>query len=87
MRIDYNKLPVKYALEVYQELPGYPTAQDKKYILLRVLEEANLLETPFSSKDVWKGMKNCIPTLESLEEFLASLENDEECKVVKEKKL
>jgi len=42
MKINRRKLPVKYSLEIYQDLSGYPTHQDLEYILLCSIEERGL---------------------------------------------
>lgn len=70
MRIDDSKLPIKYALGVFQKLPGYPSHQDLEYNLLRYLEERDHLGKPFKPEQLWHGFKNWVPTMNDLKGFL-----------------
>lgn len=73
MRINNSKLPIKYVLEVFQSLPGYPSQRDLEYMLLRYLEERDHLEKPFKPEQLWHGFKNLVPTINDLKEFLERL--------------
>lgn len=73
MKTNRDKLPVKYALEIYQEIDGYPTHIDLIYILIRTLEENNLINIEFSPENVWVDLKKCIGTLPKLHDFLQNL--------------
>ena len=73
MRINTKKLPVKYYLDIYQEVPGYPSHSDLQYVLLRTLQDRDLLEKDFTAENVWPGMKNCLGTIEDLRGFLEYL--------------
>ena len=78
MRINRRNLPVKYALEVYQELTGYPSHQDLEYVLVWICQEKNLLERNFTADNLWSGMKNHLGTLEDLRGFLDYLANPDD---------
>jgi len=73
MRINSKKLPIKYYLDIYQEVPGYPNHSDLQYVLLRTLQDREILEKDFTAEQVWSGMKNCMGTLEDLRSFLNKL--------------
>jgi hypothetical protein len=87
MIINRRKLPVKYALEVYQELPGYPSHQDLEYILVWICQEKNLLEKKFTPDNLWSGMRNHLGTLEDLRSFLDYLANPDDPTVAKDFKV
>lgn len=70
MRINTKKLPIKYYLDIYQEVPGYPNHSDLQYVLLRTLQDRELLEKDFTAENVWPGMKNCLGTIDDLRGFL-----------------
>jgi hypothetical protein len=74
MRIDINKLPIKYALELYQELPSYPSPEDLEYLLVSALQEKDLLGVEFTAEQVWDYMKIAVATMKELRIFLDSLE-------------
>lgn len=69
MKINRKKLPIKYALEVYQELPGYPSYQDLEYKLVSVLHDKDLTK-PFTAENLWPHFKGCLGTIKDLREFL-----------------
>lgn len=73
MRIDINKLPIKYALELYQELPSYPSPEDLEYLLVTALQEKDLLGVEFTAEQVWDYMKSAVATMKELRAFLDSL--------------
>jgi len=73
MRIDINKLPIKYALELYQELPSYPSPEDLEYMLVSALQEKDLLGVEFTAEQVWDYMKSAVPSLNELISFLDNL--------------
>ena len=73
MKIDRKKLPVKYALEIYTEVPGFPTREDLEYLLITSLEERDLLESEFTAEHVWESYKYCLGTIKELRDFLDSL--------------
>ena len=68
--INRKKLPVKYALEIYSELPGYPTHSDLEYILITALQERDLLGLDFTADQLWDAFKHCLPTIADLRKFL-----------------
>jgi hypothetical protein len=75
MLINTNKLPIKYLLNIYQELPNYPTHIDLCYALVFVLEEVNRLSKDFTAKQIWGGMKHHFTNIEDLVVFLDELTN------------
>ena len=83
MRINRNKLPVKYALEIYQELPGYPSTQDLEYILMTTLEEKELLEKDFTAERVWPIMKQHLGIIQDARDFLEELADESDSRDVK----
>lgn len=83
MKINRNKLPVKYALEIYQELTGYPSPQDLEYILLTTLEEKELLEKDFTAERVWPTMKHHLGIIQDARDFLEELAYDGNSRDVK----
>ena len=70
MRINRNKLPMKYALEIYQEIPGYPSHTDLEYILISTLQDKDLLGKEFTADQVWDSFKHCLGTIKDLQGFL-----------------
>jgi len=70
MKINRNKLPMKYSLEIYQEIPGYPSHQDLEYILVSTLQETDMLGKDFTAEQVWYGMKHAVGVLPDLIGFL-----------------
>jgi hypothetical protein len=70
MKINRKKLPVKYALDVYTEAPGFPTDQDFEYITVAALEERGLLGSEFSADQVWDAFKYYMGTIDNLRDFL-----------------
>jgi hypothetical protein len=78
MRINPIKLEAKYALDVYQELPGFPSDRDRTYILMRSLEESGFLDKEFVAENIWNSMKSCFGTLKEFRSFLNSLSEDNE---------
>jgi len=54
LKINRNKLPAKYALEVYKMVDGYPSTIDILYELVTVLEERGTLEESFVGRSVMK---------------------------------
>ena len=58
MRIDRKKLKLKWALDLYQELEGFPTREDCLYLLVKTLEENEMLDKEFNIHNVWGGMKS-----------------------------
>jgi hypothetical protein len=60
LKINRNKLPVKYNLEIYQEMPGFGCHQDLEYMLVSTLENRNMLEKDFNPSNVWQGLKSAL---------------------------
>jgi len=77
-KINHRKLPVKYALEIYQDLKGYPSHQDLEYILVSTLEDQDMLEKDFTAAPIWKRMKIVLGTIKDLRGFLDYLSEDKE---------
>ena len=73
MKINRTKLPMKYALEIYQEIPGYPSHQDLEYILVDSLHERDLLGKDFTAEQAWEGLKHAVGTMPDLKGFLDGL--------------
>ena len=73
MKINRRNLPVKYALEVYTQLPGYPSQNDLEFVLLQTLQDKSLLEKTFTAENVWSGMKNHIGTIDELRKLLDTI--------------
>jgi len=71
LKINRRKLPVKYALEIYQDLKGYPSHQDLEYILVSALIDQNTQE--FTPESIWKRMKVALGTINDLRGFLEYL--------------
>ena len=80
MRINQNKLEVKYALEIYNEVPGFPSHTDRVYVMIRALEEGDedgtWLDREFVAENNWGQMKSCIGTLKEFRDFLDSIADD-----------
>lgn len=79
MRINNNKLEIKYALELYKEVPGFPTHTDITYVLIRALEDTNIIEEDFLPEQIWHHMKSCMATINDLREFLEYISSKEKC--------
>jgi hypothetical protein len=77
MRINPNKLEVKYALDIYKEIPGFPSHRDLTYILIRTLEDIHMLEQEFVAENIWVGMKTCMGTLADCRGFLEQVSSSE----------
>lgn len=73
MKINPNKLPIKYLLNVYQEIPGYPTHDDLCYALVSTLDENGRLSKEFLPEQVWNGMKYHVGSMTELTDFLDNL--------------
>jgi hypothetical protein len=78
LKINRKKLPVKYALEIYQDLSGYPTHADLEYILVCALEDQGILDKDFTAESVWKRMKSALGTVKDLTKFLDYLSEEKE---------
>lgn len=74
-KVNERKLPIKYLLEVYQELPGFPSHSDLEYYLIRYLEERDHLDKPFKAEQLWYGFKSYLGTMDCLRGFLEYLSN------------
>lgn len=83
MKINRRKLPVKYALEIYQELPGYPSSQDFEYLLITALQEKELLEKDFTAEKVWPTLKHHMGIIQDARDFLEELAYDPNSRDVK----
>ena len=83
MKINKRKLPVKYALQIYQELTGYPSPQDLEYILITTLEEKDLLGKDFTAEKVWPTMKHHLGIIQDARDFLEELAYDGNSRDVK----
>jgi len=70
VKINRNKLPVKYNLEIYQEMPNFGSHQDLEYMLVNTLENRGMLEKVFNPSNVWQGMRSALGTSEDLRAFL-----------------
>jgi len=70
MRINQNKLEVKYALDIYKEIPGFPSHTDITYVMIRALEDTNLVGEEFLPENIWHHMKTCMATMQDLRAFL-----------------
>lgn len=73
MRLNRNKLPIKYALDIYQDILGYPSHSDLEYLLVSTLQNKDLLGKDFTVEQVWDGMKHVMPLAVNLTEFLENL--------------
>ena len=78
MKINRNKLPIKYNLEIYQEMPGFASHQDLEYMLVNVLENRGMLEKDFNPSNLWQGMRSALGTIEDLRGFLEHLANPDD---------
>ena len=76
MRINQNNLEVKYSLEIYKELPDFPTKLDMVYVLIRTLEDQELLDKEFTADNVWGSLRTCIPNITEIRDFLDSISKD-----------
>lgn len=83
MKINQSKLPIKYLLNVYQEMPGYPTYDDLCYALVSTLDDTTRLSKDFLPEQVWVGMKYHFTTIEELKEFLNKLSNPDGDSIIK----
>jgi hypothetical protein len=83
MKINQSKLPIKYLLGVYQEMPGYPTYDDLCYALVSALDDLNRLSKDFLPEQVWSGMKYHFSTIEELRTFLDKLVNPSSDSLIK----
>lgn len=73
MKIDQNKLEVKYALELYMEAPGFPTQQDVLYAMIRSLEDQDLIDKEFNPDNMWSALRMCFGTISEIRAFLDSI--------------
>jgi hypothetical protein len=80
MKINENKLSIKHLLEVYQELPGFPSHEDTEYCLVRTLEEKELLNSTFKAEHIWQGFKSMFGTISELRGFLEYLASPDDPK-------
>jgi hypothetical protein len=64
MEINRNRLPAKYAMEVYKMVDGYPSTIDILYELVNVLEERKALETPFQASSLLKEIVSREPDMD-----------------------
>jgi hypothetical protein len=78
MRINPNKLEVKYALELYHEIPGFPTQTDALYVMIRSLEDLNLIDKEFNADNMWSALRTCFGTITEIREFLDDLASGED---------
>ena len=80
MTINQNKLEVKYALDIYSEIPGFPTHTDRIYVMIRSLEEGDeegtWLDREFRAENIWGPMRSCIATLKDFRVFLDSIADE-----------
>jgi hypothetical protein len=75
LRINRQKLPVKYALEVFQELSSYPSQHDYEYLLVSTLENSELLGKEFVAENIWPVFRSHMGTLKDCREFLENTFN------------
>jgi len=73
MKINPSRLEVKYALDLFQEMPDYPTERDVLYLIIRTLEENDLLEKEFTPDNLWMGLKNCLGTITEIRNQLEKM--------------
>jgi hypothetical protein len=71
-KIDRNRLPAKYYLEVYKMVDGYPSTIDILYELVSALQAKSLLDSSFKLKDVIRDVSTRIPN-EDLEVSLQKM--------------
>lgn len=79
MKIDSNKLPVKYALNVYKEMKEFPTHMDLVYMLLSNLSDKEDIDKSFTPSQVWSYMKDGVGTINELQGFLDYVSDPEDC--------
>jgi hypothetical protein len=79
MRINQEKLPVKYALNVYKEMPEFPSHMDLVYMLISNLTDREEIEKPFTPSQVWSYMKDGVGTIAELQGFLDYVSDPEDC--------
>lgn len=85
MRINQNKLEIKYALELYKELPGFPTQNDILYVLVTCLEEKDLLDKEFTADLVWSSLRMFDSNLKIIRTYLDDLATGENPPITKVK--
>jgi hypothetical protein len=73
VRINSNKLEVKYALDIYKEIPGFPSATDMLYVMIRSLEDLDLLDKEFNADNMWSALRTCMGTITEIREYLDSI--------------
>ena len=79
MKINQNKLPVKYALNVYKEMKEFPSHMDLVYMLLSNLSDREEIENPFTPSQVWSYMKDGVGTINELHGFLDYVSDPADC--------
>jgi len=79
MKINQNKLPVKYALNVYKEMKEFPSHMDLVYMLLSNLSDREEIENPFTPSQVWSYMKDGVGTINELHGFLDYVSDSADC--------
>ena len=79
MKINQNKLPVKYALNVYKEMKEFPSHVDLVYMLLSNLSDREEIENPFTPSQVWSYMKDGVGTINELHGFLDYVSDSADC--------
>lgn len=79
MKIDSNKLPVKYALNVYKEMKEFPTHMDLVYMLLSNLSDKEDIDKSFTPSQVWSYMKDGLGTINELHGFLDYVSDPADC--------
>ena len=80
MIINQNKLEVKYALDIYSEIPGFPSHTDRIYVMIRALEEGDadgpFIGREFVAENIWIPMRSCVPTLKDFRNVLDSIADE-----------
>lgn len=74
LKINRNRLPAKYALEVYKMVDGYPSTIDLLYEVVTILEERKTLEDPFTAMSLMKEVNTRVDGKDledSLEEMVS----------------
>ncbi|MFM2010004.1 MAG: hypothetical protein RLZZ479_395 [Bacteroidota bacterium] len=79
MKINQNKLPIKYLLNVYKEMESFPSHTDLTYMLLSNLSDKEELNSPFTPSQVWPYMKDGVGTISELSGFLDYAADPEDC--------
>lgn len=79
MKINQEKLPVKYALNVYREMSGFPSHMDLVYMLLSNLSDREEIEKVFTPSQVWNYMKDGVGTISELQGFLDYVSDPTDC--------